>query len=157
LYLRLDRRRKNKCDARASTNQREQYGGTVHIFIGTGRSLCEITFILFSIDYTNYHGSICLFIFKSVQPFVLGMSLCRSSLEGSFGVISVLIFRRCFFLQDLRLRSKPPTKLIQIMIFLIRWADRLVIKKSQTNYKLEQKEYHFPLKKRNGLQELVKK
>ena len=94
LYLRLDRRRRNKCDARASTNQREQYGGTVHLFIGTGRSLCEITFIPFTIDYihdTNYHGSICLFIFKSVQPFVLGMSLCRSSLKGSFGVISVLI------------------------------------------------------------------
>jgi hypothetical protein len=33
-----------------------------------------------------------------VQPFVLGMSLCRSSLEGSFDVISVLIFQRCFFL-----------------------------------------------------------
>jgi hypothetical protein len=79
LYLRLDRRRKNKCDARASTNQHEQYGGTVHLFIGTMRSLCEITFISFTIDYnhdTNYHGSICLFIFKSVQPFVLGMLLC---------------------------------------------------------------------------------
>jgi hypothetical protein len=112
LYLWLDRRRKNKCDARVSTNQREQYGGTVHLFIGTGRSLCEITFIPFIIDYnhdTNYHRSICLFIFKSVQPFILGMSLCRSSLEGSFGIISVLIFRRCFFLQDLRLRSRPPT------------------------------------------------
>jgi hypothetical protein len=61
-------------DARASTSQREQYGGTVHLFIGTRRSLCEITFIPFTIDYnhdTNYHGSICLFIFKSVQPFVL--------------------------------------------------------------------------------------
>jgi hypothetical protein len=71
--LRLDRRYENKCDAQASTNQREQYRGTVHLFIGTGRSLCEITFIPFTIDYnhgTNYHGSICLFIFKSVQPFV---------------------------------------------------------------------------------------
>jgi hypothetical protein len=74
LYLRLDRRRKYKHDARASTSKREQYGGTVHLFIGTGRSLCEITFIPFTIDYnhdTNYHGSICLFIFKSVQPFIL--------------------------------------------------------------------------------------
>jgi hypothetical protein len=47
--------------------------GTVHLFIGTGRNLCEITFIPFTIDYnhdTNFHGSICLFIFKSVQPFV---------------------------------------------------------------------------------------
>jgi hypothetical protein len=34
LYLRLDRRYENKRDARANTNQREQYGGTVHLFIG---------------------------------------------------------------------------------------------------------------------------
>jgi hypothetical protein len=32
LYLWLDRRRKYKRDARASTSQREQYGGTVHLF-----------------------------------------------------------------------------------------------------------------------------
>jgi hypothetical protein len=44
LYLRLGRRQKYKRDARASTSQREQYMGTVHLFIGTGRSLCEITF-----------------------------------------------------------------------------------------------------------------
>jgi hypothetical protein len=47
----------------------EEYGGTVHLFIGTGHSLCEITFIPFTTDYnhdTNYHGPICLFIFKSV-------------------------------------------------------------------------------------------
>jgi hypothetical protein len=73
LYLRLDRRYEYKRDARTSTSQREQYGGTVHLFIGTGHSLCEITIIPFTIDYnhdTNYHGSIYLFIFKLVQPFV---------------------------------------------------------------------------------------
>jgi hypothetical protein len=73
LYLRLDRRQRYKCDAQASTNQREQYGGTVHLFIGTGRSLCEITFMSFTTSYnhdTNYHGPIGLFIFKSVQPFI---------------------------------------------------------------------------------------
>jgi hypothetical protein len=52
LYLRLDRRREYKRDARANTNQREQYGSTVHLFIGTGHSLCEITFMpfIFTID-----------------------------------------------------------------------------------------------------------
>jgi hypothetical protein len=35
--------KKYKCDAWASTRQREQYGGIVHLFIGTGRSLWEIT------------------------------------------------------------------------------------------------------------------
>jgi hypothetical protein len=27
------------CDTKASISQREQYGGTVHLFIGTGHSL----------------------------------------------------------------------------------------------------------------------
>jgi hypothetical protein len=31
--------KKYKCDAKASTSQREQYGSTVHLFIGTGRDL----------------------------------------------------------------------------------------------------------------------
>jgi hypothetical protein len=35
LYLRLDRRWKSESDARMITIQREQYGVTVHIFIGT--------------------------------------------------------------------------------------------------------------------------
>jgi hypothetical protein len=73
LYLRLDRRWKYKRDAQVNTNQREQYRGTVHLFIGTGCSLCEITFMSFTTGYnhdTNYHGPIGPFIFKSVQPFV---------------------------------------------------------------------------------------
>jgi hypothetical protein len=73
LYLRLDRRQKYKRDAQASTSQCEQYGGTVHLFIGTGRSLCGFTFMSFITGYnhdTDYHGPIDLFIFKSVQPFV---------------------------------------------------------------------------------------
>jgi hypothetical protein len=35
LYLRLDRRRKGGRDVRVITIQREQYGGTVYLFIGT--------------------------------------------------------------------------------------------------------------------------
>jgi hypothetical protein len=31
--------KKYKRDAKANISQREQYGGTVHLFIGTGRSL----------------------------------------------------------------------------------------------------------------------
>jgi hypothetical protein len=33
LYLRLHRRQRYKRDARASTSQREQYGGIVHLFM----------------------------------------------------------------------------------------------------------------------------
>jgi hypothetical protein len=71
LYLRLDRKQRHKRDARVSTSQREQYGGTVHLFIGTGRSLCEITFMhfIFTIDLrTIYRGLNSLFLLKSV-PF----------------------------------------------------------------------------------------
>jgi hypothetical protein len=35
LYLRLDRRYEPKSDVRVNTSQREQYGITVHLFIGT--------------------------------------------------------------------------------------------------------------------------
>jgi hypothetical protein len=48
----------------------EQYGGTVHLFIGTGRSLCEFTFMSSTNGYnhnTGYHGPIGHFIFKSVH------------------------------------------------------------------------------------------
>jgi hypothetical protein len=65
--------RKYKRDAQASTSQREQYGGAVHLFIGTGGSLCGFTFMSFITGYnhdTDYHGPIGLLIFKSVQPFV---------------------------------------------------------------------------------------
>jgi hypothetical protein len=73
LYLQLDRRQKSKRDARANTDQREQYRVTVHIFIGIGRSPVKITFMSSATSYnydTNYHGPIGLFLFKSVQPFV---------------------------------------------------------------------------------------
>jgi hypothetical protein len=65
--------KKSKRDARASTIQREQYGDTVHLFIGTKRSPVKITFMSSTTSYnhgTNYHGPIGLFFFKSVQPFV---------------------------------------------------------------------------------------
>jgi hypothetical protein len=71
LYLWLDRRQKYKRDARASTSQHEQYRGTVHLFIGTGRSLCEITFMpfVFTIDLRIIcQGLDSLFLLKSV-PF----------------------------------------------------------------------------------------
>jgi hypothetical protein len=51
-----------------------QYMGTVHLFIGIGRSLCKITFMSITIDYNNdmkHRGSLSHFIFKSVHPFVM--------------------------------------------------------------------------------------
>jgi hypothetical protein len=55
-------------------NLREQYGSTVHLFIGMGRSPCKITFMPFTINYNNdtkHHGSLSHFIFKSVHSFIL--------------------------------------------------------------------------------------
>jgi hypothetical protein len=72
LYLRLGRQ-EFKRNARANTSQHEQYGGTVHLFIDTGRSPVKITLMSSTTSYnhdTNYRGPIGLFLFKSVQPFV---------------------------------------------------------------------------------------
>jgi hypothetical protein len=55
---------------RVNTSQREQYDVTVHLFIGTKRSLCKITFMpfMFIIDLrTIYQGLDSLFLFKSVS------------------------------------------------------------------------------------------
>jgi hypothetical protein len=71
LYLRLDIRQKSKRDVRANAGQREQYGNIVHLFIGTGRSLCKITFMSFTFTtvlWTTHRGLDGLFSFKSV-PF----------------------------------------------------------------------------------------
>jgi hypothetical protein len=55
---------------KSKMRKREQYEGTVHLFIGIGRNLCEFTFMSSTNDYnhnTGYHGPIGHFIFKSVH------------------------------------------------------------------------------------------
>jgi hypothetical protein len=57
------------------TSQREQYIGTVHLFIGTGRSPDKITFMPLITSYNHSYG---LFLFKSVPSFVfVGFMLRR--------------------------------------------------------------------------------
>jgi hypothetical protein len=56
-----------------NTSQREQYWGTVHLFIGTGRSPDKITFVSLITNHnqnTNHQGLNGLLLFKSVLPFV---------------------------------------------------------------------------------------
>jgi hypothetical protein len=51
-------------------SQREQYGSTVHLFIGTGRSPCKIAsmpFILANDFIVTHRGLNSLFLFKSVS------------------------------------------------------------------------------------------
>jgi hypothetical protein len=78
-------------------SQREQYGSTVHLFIGTGRSSCKITSRPFAYDDNSiviYPGLNSLFLFKSVSSF---LSSCRSSLEYSFGSAPSFVLFLCFF------------------------------------------------------------
>jgi hypothetical protein len=52
------------------SSQREQYGGTVHLFIGTGRSPYKITSMPFTFGSNSiviHRGLNSLFIFKSVS------------------------------------------------------------------------------------------
>jgi hypothetical protein len=96
LYLRLDRRQKTKHDARTNTSQREQYEGTVHLFIGTRRSLCEITFMpfMFTIDLRIiYWGLDSLFLLKSVPFSVTEPKLPCAQLRNWFNLfIPTLLF-----------------------------------------------------------------
>jgi hypothetical protein len=76
---------------------REQYGNTVHLFIGTGRSPCKITSRPFAFDNNSiviYLGLDSLFLFKSVSSF---LPSCRSSLAHSFGSVPSFILFPCFF------------------------------------------------------------
>ena len=53
-------------------SQREQYGSTVHLFIGTGRSPCKITLMPFTFANNSiviHRGLDSLFPFKSVSFF----------------------------------------------------------------------------------------
>jgi hypothetical protein len=88
LYLRLGRRWKSGSNARVITIQREQYGVTVHLFIGTVHSLNKITFmsLTFTVDHrASYRGLNSLFSFRSVSPYIIVITLSRSSFSHSFG------------------------------------------------------------------------
>jgi hypothetical protein len=68
----LTKGKNHKCGAKVSTSQREQYGGTVHLFIGTGHSPCKITSrpFTFANNFKVIHrGLNSLFPFKSVPLF----------------------------------------------------------------------------------------
>jgi hypothetical protein len=100
------------------TSQREQYRGIVHLSIGMGRIPGKITFVSSITNHnhgTNYQGPHSLFLFKSVPPFVLSMPSYRSSFNCSFDIYLHVVSacmsscRRCFCLEDLRRRRRPPT------------------------------------------------
>jgi hypothetical protein len=82
---------------RVNTSQCEQYGGTVHLFIGTGRNLCKITFMPFTfiIDLRTIQQGL-----NSLSPLsrFLFVPLSRSSLARNFGAASSFISTMLFIL-----------------------------------------------------------
>jgi hypothetical protein len=69
--------------------QREQYGVTVHLFIGTGRSPDKITSmpLTFSFNHkANYQGLSSIFPFRSVPSSTFVIILSQSSFNHSFSV-----------------------------------------------------------------------
>jgi hypothetical protein len=91
LYIRFARRWECKYDAREREIiiQREQYGATVHLFIGTGRSPDKITSmpLTFTLNHNaSYQGRSSLFPLRSVPSFMLAIIPSRSSFSHSFGV-----------------------------------------------------------------------
>jgi hypothetical protein len=90
-------------------SQREQYGDTIHLFIGTGRSLCKITSRPFAFDNNSiviYLGLNSLFLFKSVSSF---LPSCRSSLAHSFSFVPSFVFFPCFFILWVLVRRSMST------------------------------------------------
>jgi hypothetical protein len=72
-------------------SQSEQYGSTVHLFIGIGRSPCIITHmpVTFANDSIVIHRGLNSLSLLSRFPFLLS---CRSSLAHSFGSASTFVF-----------------------------------------------------------------
>jgi hypothetical protein len=115
----------NVRDAGVMTMQCEQYMGTVHLFIDTGRSPDEITYMSLITNYdhnTDYQELYSFFLFKSVSSFAFNTIPSRSSFNRSFGFFRiifglylhatpafVLSCRMCFYLENLRWRRRPPT------------------------------------------------
>jgi hypothetical protein len=83
-------------DAIAITIQREQYGGTVHLLIGTGRSPGRITFttLICTHDHNiNYHRLTSLFFLDSTSCFNLCHHFKLKLLisDGSLAIVVIVV------------------------------------------------------------------
>jgi hypothetical protein len=97
--------------------------GTVHLFVGTGRSPSKNTFMTSAYTYnpnTKHQGLTSLFLFDSASylTFVATLSRsCRPSAVAS--AFDVVAYRQCLCLEDLWRRRRLPTSLID-NIFVLR-------------------------------------
>ena len=97
MYLQFEGNESTSVTQKWTPSQREQYGGTVHLFIGTGYNPYKITYMPFAFGGNSiviYRGLNGLFIFKSV-PFSANMpklscftasALCQPSYLLSFSL-----------------------------------------------------------------------
>jgi hypothetical protein len=112
-------------DARVITIQREQYEGTVHLFIGTRRSPSKNTFMTSAYTYnpnTNHQGLTSLFLFDSTLCLTFVITLSRSCSPSAFPRISIVASafvlvtcRQYLRLEDhrqKRRRRRPPTSIL---------------------------------------------
>jgi hypothetical protein len=94
---------------------REQYGGTVHLFIGTGYDPYKITYMPFTFGDNSialYRGLNGLFIFKSV-PFSANMPKLSCFTASA---LCQPLYLLSFSLEDLRRRSIDPTIVIRSIV-----------------------------------------
>jgi hypothetical protein len=95
----LERDENTSMTQKQMPNQREQYGGTVHLFIGTGHSPYKITFMPFTFGNNSmviHRGLNSLFIFKSVSFSATTPKLSRSHLQCCINLRLILGFSYCY-------------------------------------------------------------
>ena len=76
-------------------SQHPQYGGTVHLFIGTGHNPYKITFMPFTLDNNSIvicRGLNSLFIYKSVSLFATAPKLSCSHLRLCINLRITLVY-----------------------------------------------------------------
>jgi hypothetical protein len=81
---------------RRMLSQPLQYGSTVHLFIGKGRSPCRITFVPFTFinkSIVILRGLICLFIFRSVPFLCYHAKAFLRTASWSFSSFVIIAFR----------------------------------------------------------------
>jgi hypothetical protein len=95
MYLQLERDDSTSVTQKANAKSAPQYGGTVHLFIGTGHNPYKITFMPFTLDNNSiviYRGLNSLFIFKSVSLFAATPKLSCSHLRRCINLRIILVY-----------------------------------------------------------------
>jgi hypothetical protein len=94
MYLQLEGDENTSVTQKRLSDPREQYGGTVHLFIDTGHSPYKITFMPFTFDNNSiviYRGLNSLFIFKSVSLSATTPKLSCSHLRRCINLRIILV------------------------------------------------------------------